>query len=176
MTYELVAQNCDDPTRQILSIPTLDFQPLWAFVHAREYVPVDVFLAVAQGALVNIRDERAREIGDAIVDDIDGGRVDEFVDAHRQLIESLDLIECEACDGTGIRTDEMARKYGLDLLPLDDVKAIALGRERGTCNLCDGWGKHENPLARFRFDVATVRRFAEFLRTCGGCSITNERG
>lgn len=176
MTYELIAENATDPSTCLLSMSTRDFQPLWAFVHARDLVPVDVFLAVAQGANVRIGDERARAIGDSIVDDIESGQVDEFVETHRQMIESLDLIECEACDGTGVRTDEMARRYGLDLMPLDDVKAIALGRDRGTCNLCDGFGKHENPLARFRFDIATVRRFAEFLRSSGGCSITSERG
>ena len=176
MTYELIAENATDPTRCLLSMSRLDFQPLWAFVHARDLVPADVFLAVAQGADVRVASERTTAIGDALIADIESGEVDGFVATHREMIESLDLIECDACDGTGIRTDELARRYGLDLMPLDEVKSIALGRDRGTCNLCDGFGKHANPLARFRFDIETVRKFAEFLRSCGGCSITSDGG
>lgn len=179
MSYDLIAENAHDPENALMTLSRLDFQPLWAFLYAQheEHVPGDVFLAVAQGANVRISPEKVSALVDALDDDLDRGVVDNFVEQHSAMVASLDLIECDACDGTGVRTDEMARRYGLDLMPLDDAKAIVLGRDRGTCNLCDGFGKAPNPIARFRFSIATVRRFVEFLRTSNGLSITNdERG
>lgn len=115
--------------------------------------------------------ETARALGEALALDLSTGVIDEAIRAMLDHYASLDLVDCSTCEGTGIRSDEIGTLLGLPSIVLDDLRAIALGRSEGTCDVCDGLGRHADPSTVHTFDVDVVDGFARFLRESGGVVI-----
>ena len=120
---------------------------------------------------VRLDADLTRRLGDALAADLSTGEIDEAIRAMLDHYASLDLVECERCAGTGVRTDEVGALLGLPDVDLDETTAIAVGRDRGTCDECSGFGRHEHPDTRYTFERETVEMFSMFLRTCGGMVI-----
>jgi hypothetical protein len=120
---------------------------------------------------VRLDADLTRRLGDALASDLSTGDIDEAIRAMLDHYASLDLVECDPCDGTGIRADQIGVMLGLPDVDLDETTSIAVGRDRGTCDVCSGFGRHEHPETRFTFERETVEMFSMFLRTCGGMVI-----
>lgn len=89
--------------------------------------------------------------------DLDNGTVDAYATNRAVDLACLPLQECWLCHGTGSRTDEIGRRYGLD--------------KPGACNGCQGAGKTPHPDTQYPFTVENVREFTTFLTACGGFEI-----
>jgi hypothetical protein len=120
---------------------------------------------------VRLDAETTRRIADALAADLSTGEIDEAIRAMLDHYASLDLVDCSTCEGTGIRTDEIGRLLDLPSIVLDETRRIALGRDVGTCDVCDGLGRHEHEDTLFTFERETVEGFTSFLRSCGGLVI-----
>tara|TARA_R100001594_G_scaffold3376_1_gene12686 strand:- start:691 stop:1233 length:543 start_codon:yes stop_codon:yes gene_type:complete len=69
---------------------------------------------------------------------------------RKKSLDKLKLIECQHCNGTGMRDDEFVK---------------------GKCNGCKGKGKTKPFIADYPFSVTNVRNFAQFCEKSGGFEI-----
>jgi hypothetical protein len=69
---------------------------------------------------------------------------------YKKRMAKLPLMECEICQGTGMRNDNLVK---------------------GTCNACGGKGKVQHWDTHYPFDVENVKEFARFCRDSGGFRI-----
>lgn len=120
---------------------------------------------------VKLDAETCRRLADALDHDLASGAIDDARKMMSDEYASRDLIECGFCEGTGVRRDELGQAFRLDDVELDETTALVVGRDRGTCDVCDGYGRHPDPATLFTFERETVEAFAAFLRHCGGVGI-----
>lgn len=92
----------------------------------------------------------AKKLAILIKKDLDTGKAKKYADKREKEINSLPLLECEHCNGTGIRNDKYVQ---------------------GECNACHGAGKVKSWLANYPFSLENLSEFQEFLDNCGGFSI-----
>ncbi|WP_448812057.1 hypothetical protein [Agromyces bauzanensis] len=108
--------------------------------------------------------EGAIALADALDAALASGAVAEYATTREATLAALPMEPCEWCHATGIRTDEVGRRNGLDK-PRDPVTGT------GGCNACSGTGQRE-PFARsYAFSEENVREFAAFVRASGGFAI-----
>ena len=100
-------------------------------------------------------DTDSQKLASAISEAIASGRVAETVAWFEEWLASLPDEVCEICSGTGNR-----------VFPYDKPPQV----ER-SCNGCDGLGKHRPFSTNSFLSVEIARRFAEFLKNCGGFQI-----
>lgn len=106
----------------------------------------------------------ASTLATALQRDLDTGVVARYAEQREEALAALPMHECDLCDGTGVRTDEVGRAYGYDK-PRDTRTGA------GGCNGCDGTGKVAPWITNYPFSVENVADFADFLRSCGGFQI-----
>lgn len=97
-----------------------------------------------------LNSEDSIKLGNLLKKDLASGKVKSFQDKYTKQIESLPLVECSPCKGTGIRNDQYVN---------------------GTCNSCSGEGKVKDFQTNYPFAESNVEEFAEFLVNCGGFKI-----
>lgn len=90
-------------------------------------------------------------------EDIKSGYAQEYIDKRNAHLDSLPLLDCEYCRGSGIRKD----KVGIELGML----------ERKTCNGCNGEGKKKQFDTWYHLELNDIKEFAAFLKDCGGFQI-----
>ena len=103
-------------------------------------------------------------LAEAIEADLANGTVAAYVATRDAALAALPMEPCEFCDGTGLRTDEVGRKYGYDK-PRDEATG------RGGCNGCHGTGEREPWARAYPFEAQDAADFAQFLRASGGFEI-----
>lgn len=108
--------------------------------------------------------DRSIRLAEAIERDLASGKVAEYQKRYEVEIAALPDYECRICEGTGIRTDEVGRKYGYDR-PRDPDTGT------GGCNGCSGTGREADWRTHYLFEAENVENFAKFLRGCGGFEI-----
>ena len=147
------------------------WHPLWDFC-------VDNFPELAgkvkeghsnSGDGLGARDSKALAKG--IIELINNGQAQKYVDDRNHQLSMLPLNECDLCTGTGIRTDDVGISAGMPDKELSWEQQVLLGREKGTCNGCQGEGTTEAFELSYRIDVDNIERFAKFLADCGGFEI-----
>ena len=77
---------------------------------------------------------------------------------YKAYLKSLPREDCNICEGTGVREDEIGRE----------------AREKDEeykCNGCLGEGKRDNFGTHYPFESEEVIRFAEFCKESGGFEI-----
>lgn len=114
---------------------------------------------------------KSRELAELLFADLEGGLAQEYVRIRNEELSKLPFEECEICEGTGIRTDEVGKKNGFPEKELEPDVQIIVGRERGYCNACNSMGKREHFATNYFLDVDDIKDFAEFLQDCGGFEI-----
>lgn len=116
-------------------------------------------------------DEDSRALGTRLLADVKSGRCAEYKAQYDKELSELPMSDCDLCDATGIRSDEVGVELGMPTKELDEIRKSVLGRTHGWCNACDGVGKEPHFATHYPFDVENVREFAEFLMDCGGFQI-----
>ena len=110
-------------------------------------------------------------LSDRLLSDIATGVTADYEMKYRNAIADLPRKDCDFCDATGIRTDNVGVENGMPERELSPEVAIIVGRTHGYCNSCNGEGKVLPWKANYPFSVDNVREFAEFLADCGGFEI-----
>lgn len=149
------------------------WHPLWDYAISVGGEVIDVETAdhghYNSGAGLGAR--ASAKLGKLLLAEIESGRTADYEQKYNKYLADLPLEECRYCEGTGIRTDEVGIENHMNTRELDEATAIALGRTHGTCNGCNGEGKHSSFNTNYPFSVDNVREFAEFLVDCGGFRI-----
>lgn len=103
-------------------------------------------------------------------DAISDGRAAAWQARRDAALAALPRLQCDLCDGTGVRRDEVGVKMGQPDKVIEDPKHPRHG-QRGWCNGCDGHGTVADFRTNYVFDVDNLAEFAEFLEHCGGFEI-----
>lgn len=112
-------------------------------------------------------DADARALGEILQAEFDSNRAEVYARKFAGDIELMPDVECDACDGTGEREVTpalLASERAFGARPRSPAGKIV-------CNACSGRGVRRPPHAYYRFHADHVRRFAAFLRDCGGFEI-----
>ena len=86
------------------------------------------------------------------------GKIMEYELEHKQYIKSLPQEDCDICEGTGVREDEIGKK----------AREVD---EEYKCNGCQGKGVRDNWQCHYPFESQPVIEFAEFCEQSGGFEI-----
>jgi len=118
-----------------------------------------------------LEDEGAKRLSQILLLSLSDGTCEAYEKRYNAEVAELPHDDCEICNKTGIRTDEVGKEHGMDTKELPEDKAIVLGRTHGWCNGCDGMGWKPSWATNYPFTQDNVREFAEFLAESGGFSI-----
>ncbi len=113
---------------------------------------------------------RSRMLGSGLEKLIEDGTVASYIAIRDAALKALPLEMCRHCNGSGIRTDEIAREHGLHTQVIDEPGHPRHG-ETGTCNGCNSRGTQPHRETHYHLDINDVREFAVFLKACGGFEI-----
>ena len=69
---------------------------------------------------------------------------------YKQLLDELEQVECQHCNGTGTRNDKFVQ---------------------GECNVCHGTGKTDDWRKSYPFAAEVVEDFHKFVKHSGGFKI-----
>ena len=86
------------------------------------------------------------------------GSIMKYESEYKEYLKSLPREDCNICEGTGVREDEIGRE------------AREIDKEY-KCNGCLGEGKKDNFGTHYPFESEQVIRFAEFCEHSGGFEI-----
>jgi hypothetical protein len=149
------------------------WHPLWDYCSAKHIDIIGEHLAEHghYNSGYGLSEERARELGEALLADIEAGITAQWKVDWDSQIAQIPRETCFICHGSGIRDDELGKENGQDTKELDPELAILLGRTHGWCNGCNGEGLRDSWASNYPFEVENVKEFAEFLLECGGFEI-----
>ena len=147
------------------------WRPLWDYVENQhpEIAELVQYPQSNDGDGLGARD--SKKLAKLLMADYESGKVEEYVVERNRKLAEIPMDECDICDSTGIRTDEVGIENKMPEKELDPDVSIILGREKGWCNACQGLGKREPIQTWYYLDSEDVKQFAEFLAECGGFEI-----
>lgn len=105
------------------------------------------------------------------------GAAERFVAERDAALAALPLVTCRFCEGTGVRDDDVGRKFGMVHAKVkpEAAERIDFPHPRigqiGTCNACHGAGQHRNDETLHKLTVDDIREWRAFLADCGGFNI-----
>ena len=111
------------------------------------------------------------ELACRLTADIESGAVNDYAATLDTFSHLAPNMSCATCGGSGVRVDEAGVELGMPAMELEPELAVRLGRSRGWCDGCDGVGTTDKLRMIYKLEVDEVRRFAEFLESCGGFEI-----
>lgn len=146
------------------------WRPLWAYCqHVAPHLTNGVAGDTNDGD--GLDEEGAKALAELLKVSLSDGTCKAYEEAYYKEIAELPNEDCNLCNKTGIRTDQVGIEGGMDVKVLPDDKAIVLGRDKGWCNGCDGMGWKPHFGTHYPFSQDNVREFADFLAESGGFSI-----
>jgi hypothetical protein len=111
------------------------------------------------------------KLANAILSAIADGTAQDYISQRNAYLAGLPRLDCDLCEGTGIRADEVGVQNGMPERELSAEMSILLGRTIGWCNGCNGEGKKESWETNYDLELDDLKEFAEFLKNCGGFEI-----
>jgi len=106
--------------------------------------------------------KNAYQLGKKLQEDIDSGVVAQYEKEYNEYIQSLPLKQCEYCEGTGLRYNQMV---------VPATGTVPCGSGPTTCNSCSGEGRVKDFATNYPFSVENVQEFSKFLVCSGGFNI-----
>ena len=106
-----------------------------------------------------------------MLEKLENGEALAYIKERDKAIAELEWDTCRLCEGSGIRTDKVGVEGGMPDKELPEDIALLVGRTKGTCNGCRGFGKTEPWESHYPLNEENIREFAGFLQDCGGFSI-----
>jgi len=146
----------------------------WWWEPLREYC--EVFHADLAGCLrrpgdggaTHLTPNSALTLGRRLLADVEDGLVAGYEADYNSRLANLPIDECESCEGSGIRVDQVGIAAGMPGRELQEWEAIIFGRTHGWCDGCHGSGRQVSQEVRYSFCEENVLEFAEFLVDSGG--------
>jgi len=121
-------------------------------------------------------DEDSKALATILLAEYKAGNTKKFQDEREAEHKSLPELECDFCNGTGKRTwhsDETGKKehdFGDTPLTAEELQIYTKSKVL-VCNGCQGKGTKRPWVTEYGFDAGFVKKFATFLRYCGGFHI-----
>ena len=115
--------------------------------------------------------EECLALADLLLESLADGSALTYIKERDKRIAELEWDTCRQCEGVGIRTDKVGVEAGMPDQVLSEDIAILVGRTKGTCNGCRGFGKTEPWESHYPLNEENIKEFADFLQDCGGFSI-----
>lgn len=177
MSMDLVAHNANDPRYGAFHATVWIWRPLWQYVADVFPDLADLVSKTLGSDAANYNDAAgltahdAYSLGERIATAVANGDAQTYIDRRNERIANLPRHECWICHGTGIRTDEVGRHFGLHDQILEPEIAAIVGRAFGSCNSCRGLGTLADPMSDYKLPLHALTAFADFLRHSGGFSI-----
>ncbi len=160
MSFDCIGLKPVNATGESFRCSSWIWRPLWEYVCklAPELISADLHKSGHYNDGARVDANSSHEIAAILKRELESGRT--LIEANDYAARQAGTpdIDCDLCDGTGIRTDRRLVNW------------------RGTneprpCNGCNGLG-HRRPYSTYYpFEGATVARFREFLIHCGGFEI-----
>jgi DnaJ-class molecular chaperone len=100
---------------------------------------------------------QSKALAAALTVALESGQVGDYVSRRDAELAAMPDLVCTYCNGTGVRTDEVGKKHGLD--------------KPGGCNACSGKGKVRPSETMYSLSVERITAFRDFLQACGGFEI-----
>jgi hypothetical protein len=147
------------------------WRPLWGYCEENHADLADKAPDAHSNSGDGLDANDALELGKRLLQDIETGVALKWQTEYRNELASLPKNDCQYCDGTGIRADEVGIEHGMPTKELDEATAILVGRTHGYCNGCRGEGKVVAWAANYPFDIQNLQAFAEFCVDSGGFEI-----
>lgn len=147
------------------------WHPLWDYVENQHPEIAELVEYAHSNDGDGLDEEKSLELAKLLMDDYNSGRVAEYITERNKALSELPFEDCQICEGTGIRTDELGVQAGWPEKELEPDIAIIVGRTKGSCNACGGVGKRENWATNYYLEEDDIKEFADFLVECGGFEI-----
>jgi hypothetical protein len=146
------------------------WRPLWNYCYdVAPHLLIGVSGSTNDGDGLEADD--TQELVNILKVELEAGRTLEYQTEYNAELANLPRQDCELCETTGIRSDEVGFNAGMDKRELSPEVQILTGRTHGWCNACDGIGTKENWSAGYPFSVENVQEFVDFLASSGGFEI-----
>ena len=138
------------------------WRPLWNYCNevAPELVSKVENGHTNDGDGLNVGD--AIKLGNTLLEELESGDCAKYAERYREHMDSLPLVLCDLCEGTGRRLEPPSRGAG-------DYPCNACGGN--SFDDLAGTGKVKNWETWYPFSVENVQDFAAFLKKCGGFEI-----
>jgi hypothetical protein len=147
------------------------WHPLWDYVSENHPEIAELVENAHTNDGDGLKARNSTKLAKLLMEDLNSGKVADYVRERNLKLSELPFETCKLCEGTGIRTDEVAVEAGMPTKELPEDIAIIVGRATGFCNGCNGIGKKEPFETWYSLEETDVQEFAEFLAECGGFSI-----
>jgi hypothetical protein len=115
--------------------------------------------------------EECQALARLLLEKLENGEALAYIKERDKAIAELEWDTCRLCEGSGIRADKVGVEGGMPDKELPEDIALLVGRTKGTCNGCRGFGKTEPWESHYPLNEENIREFAGFLQDCGGFSI-----
>lgn len=112
-----------------------------------------------------------KKIANRLIEDLESGAIQMYTDSRAIVGAALAGTDCDVCEGTGIRTDDVGYDLHMEEHELLPEVAIATGRTHGWCNNCFGEGKMSAWETMYKLAPQDFQDFAVFLEYCGGFKV-----
>lgn len=93
-----------------------------------------------------------------------------YVGDRNAALAALPRVECQWCEGTGVRRDGVGRQMGMPDKVIDTPGHPRYGHT-GWCNACSGVGNRADDETMYVLTVDDIRAFADFCAASGGFEI-----
>lgn len=147
------------------------WHPLWNYVEDNYPEIAELVEHAHSNDGDGLNAKKSMELAQLLESDLKTGKAIEYVESRNKRLSELPMEDCKYCDATGIRSDSVGVQWGLPDRELSEEKKIVLGRDKGTCNGCDGVGQTSQWETNYYLDVDDIKEFADFLQACGGFEI-----
>jgi len=147
------------------------WHPLWGYVEDTHPEIAELVKYAHSNDGDGLGSEDSQKLAELLLADYESGVAFEYVLQRNKAISELPMDDCNICEATGIRSDEIGISNGFpdrELAP--EVQAVT-GRTKGYCNGCGGTGKKEPWESNYYLEPDDVKEFALFLKDCGGFEI-----
>ena len=131
------------------------WRPLWMFCEdiAPDLIPKDNLGHSNDGWGLNCT--HSLQLAERLTELLDAGEVKKYEEGYTKMLKETPLQECTICGGTGQR-----------------LPPPKCGAGDQPCNGCGETGKREADSTHYPFSEENVKIFRDFLRECGGFSIS----
>lgn len=110
-------------------------------------------------------------LADAVDAAIKDGRIKSYVDSRDKALAKLRDEPCKFCNGSGRRSDQVAKHMGMTTKIIDKPGHPRFG-QKGWCNGCEGIGHIRPSETWYHLDEADAHEFSAFIRASGGFEIS----
>lgn len=171
MGMDVIGKNAVSETGEYFRRNVWGWRPLWQYVEImhEQFAEKVEYGQTNDGDGLNAEDSQA--LARRLQKDLDTKITSLYIKKRNSWLADLPREDCDICNNTGIRSDDLGRQMGMHDKELPPEVQTLTSRTHGWCNGCNGIGSRENWELSYSLDESDIKSFAEFLQDCGGFEI-----